>query len=569
MTKGAGKRTFPRNKLNLDFDLILKGEYVPAVITDFSLYGMGILVKGKSDLNTQILDLKIHTIDVNAIGKIVWKQEMFAGLKVGVQCVGPVEGRLRSYCFADLVVGIYRSSKTGVLMIETGQWSRKIFFKDGEMVYATSDIEEEQLGSMLLSSGRISLHQYQSSLARARETGKSQGTLLVEMRYLTPPELVAAVHQRVETVIMNLSGVEDAKFSFREEALPRGEIVMMKLNSAELLYRGSKRIVRPNMVRNTYLTPGALLNPSVEKMSVLHRLSLDEHDRQILSLVQENTTLGEVLSRSPLKQEETIRTMFALINARVIDITEEMQHRGDAVDMKEEAAAPVSGQPTEQEVIDKIERLYEGHRKLSYHGVLGLQQQSVTPAELKRAYHAMAKEYHPDRYLHITSPAVREKLNSLFVSINEAYRELSKYSGTNRVGPDPQIRPQESPEDKSRNLAETKYREGKEHLAAGDLDEAMTLLGQAVYLCESEPDYHFFYGVALYRKKKIKEAEASIRKALHLSPHRAEYIAELGYIYLKLGFRARARNAFEKALKLDPSNSRASDGLRRTEEMQS
>jgi len=66
----------------------------------------------------------------------------------------------------------------------------------------------------------------------------------------------------------------------------------------------------------------------------------------------------------------------------------------------------------------------------------------------------------------------------------------------------------------------------------------MTLLGQAVYLCESEPDYHFFYGVALYRKKKIKEAEASIRKALHLSPHRAEYIAELGYIYLKLGFRA-------------------------------
>jgi tetratricopeptide (TPR) repeat protein len=164
---------------------------------------------------------------------------------------------------------------------------------------------------------------------------------------------------------------------------------------------------------------------------------------------------------------------------------------------------------------------------------------------------------------------VRQKLNSTFISLNEAYRELSNQSGTNRAKPDLQVPPQESPADRGRSLAKTRHREGKERLAAGDLDEAVTLLGQAVYLCESEPDYHFFYGMALFQKKKIKDAEVAIRKAANLSPHNAPYIAELGHIYLKLGFRARARSAFERALKLDPSNSRASDGLRQTEEMQS
>ena len=567
--KGHGKRTFPRKKLNLDFDLNLTGEYVPAVITDFSLCGMGILLKGRSDLSARTLSLKISSLDVNATGRVVWQQEIFSGIKVGVRCIGPIAGRLRSYSFADLVIGVFRSGMTGVLTVETGQWSRKVFFKHGEMVYAASDVEDEQLGSMLLSSGRLSRQQYESSLDVARETGKSHGTVLVEMRYLTPPELVAAVHQRVEAIIMNLCGVEDAEFSFREESLPGAEIIVLKLNSAELLYRGSKRIARPDMVRSIHLTPGVLLNPSVEGESLIPRLSLNEHEKKILSAVKENTTLGEVLSRSSLKQDEALRTMSALINARVIDIAEEMQPQGDALDMKAEAVDPAGGQPTEQEVIDKIERLYERYGKFGYHGLLGLQQGSATPAELKRAYHAMVKEFHPDRYLHITNPAVREKLNSIFVSLNEAYRELSKPGGTTRSEPELQGRPQESPEDRGRNLAKTRYREGKERLAAGDIDEALTLLGQAVYLCESEPDYHFFYGMALFQKKKIKDAEVAIRKAANLSPHNAPYIAELGHIYLKLGFRARARSAFERALKLDPSNSRASDGLRQTEEMQS
>jgi len=567
--KGHGKRTFPRKKLNLAFDLILTGEYVPAVITDFSLCGMGILVKGRSDLSDRTLDLNIRSLDVNATGRIVWQQEMFSGIKVGVMCIGPIAGRLRSYSFADLVIGVYRSGKTGALTVKTGQWSREIFFKHGEMVYAASDVEEEQLGSMLLSSGRISLQQYQSSLDFARETGKSHGTVLVERRHLSPSELVAAVQQRVEAIVMNLCAVEDAEFSFREGSLPEAEIIVMKLNSAELLYRGSKRIVRPDMVRNVRLTPGVLLAPAVERESILPRLSLSAQEKQILSVVQEHTTLGEVLSCSSLTEDETLRTMAALINARVIDIAEEVQQRGDAAEMKAEAGSPAGAQPTEQEVIDKIEQLYARNMQLDYYGVLGLQQGSVTPAELKRAYHAMVKEYHPDRYLHISSPSARDKLNSIFVSVNEAYRVLSQHVGTGKAGPEPLSRPNESPEEKRRNLAQTRYREGREHLAAGDLDEAITLLGQAAHLGESEPEYHFFYGAALFRGKKFKEAEAAVRKAVHLSPHKPEYMAELGHIYLKLGFRTRARNTFEKALKLDPSNSRAADGLRQTEKMQS
>ncbi|HYQ48458.1 MAG TPA: DUF4388 domain-containing protein, partial [Thermodesulfovibrionales bacterium] len=366
MMKDTQKRSFPRKKLNLDFDLVLTGEYVPAIITDFSLYGIGLLIKGKSDISSQVLDLKIHDIDLNTTGKVVWKREMFSGLKVGVLCIGPVDGRLRSYCFADLVVGIYRSRKTGVLSVWAEQWTRKVFFKDGEMVFATSDIEDEQLGRMLLSAGRISLQHFQNSLALARQTGKSQGAVLVEMRYLSPPELIKAVHQQVETIIMNLCSVEDAQFSFREEALPGSEIVIMKLNSAHLLYQGSKRAERKERVRNKLLTPGSFMSPSVGKGDMLRRLSLNDHDSEILSLVQKNTTLSEVLSRSPLGREETIMTLQALINTHLIDFEEEILPPEDAPPVYEEQKAPDVQRTMDQAVIDKIDKLYDEHMKLGY-----------------------------------------------------------------------------------------------------------------------------------------------------------------------------------------------------------
>jgi len=50
------------------------------------------------------------------------------------------------------------------------------------MVFSSSDHEQEQLGAMLLVSGKKASQQYQDTLTIAEETGKSHGAMLVEMR---------------------------------------------------------------------------------------------------------------------------------------------------------------------------------------------------------------------------------------------------------------------------------------------------------------------------------------------------------------------------------------------------
>ncbi len=558
----VNKRSFPRRKLDLAFDLVINGEVVPAVVTDYSPSGMAILIKGRSDLNAQVLDLRVGDLSLNATGKVVWKREMFSGIKVGAVRMGPLEGMLHHYAFSDLLLGIQRTRKTGILHIETAQSLKKIYFRDGEVVFS-SDQEQEQLGAMLLASGRISARQYQSVQSLALETGKSEGAVLVEMRYLTPQKLVQAVHLSVESVIMNVSTIEDATFLFREEALPRSEIVMLKLNTNDLLYRASKKAERIDTFRNRYLHNHTTVSLSSETRGILDRLVLEPQDREILSLINGKTSLQEILSASALNEEDTLRSIHALYSAQLLEV---MAERAPEEKPQERDAAP-EGRTVDPLLYGKIDKLYREHKTLGYQGVLGLLP-GATSAEIKHAYHAMAKEYHPDRYLLAPSEELREKLNVIFAYINEAYRELSRSGVVVQPQPQASASPVRSPGTNSKTMAQGKYRQGRQSLSDQDDENAMTYFGQAVYLDDSVPDYHYYYGIALLRNKKIKEAEASIRRALNLSPYNADYFAELGHIYLKLGFMTRAKNTFDKALKIDPSHARAAEGMKNIQALQ-
>jgi hypothetical protein len=43
----------------------------------------------------------------------------------------------------------------------------------------------------------------------------------------------------------------------------------------------------------------------------------------------------------------------------------------------------------------------------------------------------------------------------------------------------------------------------------------------------------------------------------------AQYLAELGFVYLELGFKRSAQGFFERSLKVSPDNGKALEGLKR------
>jgi hypothetical protein len=148
----------------------------------------------------------------------------------------------------------------------------------------------------------------------------------------------------------------------------------------------------------------------------------------------------EIASISPLGEDETLRCVYALVSAGVVELVSrtlpptsrlhvpaarEAPVPAPAPDAKKKEtpeAAETSGQ--EKEILGDIAAKHASLETADYYQLLEVSP-GASDEEIKKGYYAMAKKYHPDRH-HL--PHLREVqglLEELFAKVTVAYQELS------------------------------------------------------------------------------------------------------------------------------------------------
>jgi curved DNA-binding protein CbpA len=554
------KRRFRRYKRGSNFELSVGGSSFKAEIVDYSADGLGVLVDDSPSIaEGMIIALNIAEPHVHTNGTIVWLRRTKSGTRAGIKKSEPLEGSLRDYNLADIFIGLQRSGRTGVLEIRSGSILKRVYVKNGDMIFSSSNQDEDRLGDILLREGKINLEQYNRSVEALKETGKRQGTILVELGYLKPGELIWAVRHQVEEIILSLFGLDDGTFEFREAPLIMHEVITLKLSAANLIYRGIKKIKeaeRLQRLRDLFgLSMETQLSFSVNPLDLFQDITLDEVGKEILSYIHGKTAIKDILSLSRLSESEILKTLYALLSTGIVEIIEE---GGDTIDMSADEIFREPEMEIPQEVRERIEDIYSRHDSLGYYGILGIKEWA-TPGEIKNAYYEAAKEFHPDRHFYLESDELKSKLHTIFSFVTEAYTTLSDHEKRRQY--DRQLSYKSTRTLSNEELAEAKFEEGKIELAKYNIGQAAELFAQTAYLNSSSAKHHYYYGLALSKLGKFKEATRAIEKAVKIKPSDADYLAELGFLYLKLGFTERAKGTFQKALRLSPSHRKASEGM--------
>lgn len=228
------------------------------------------------------LNIKIQDPAIEIIGDVRWSHKLVSGVRIGAENTGPIKGHLKNYKLADIIFGLYRMGKTGILHVKQDPVLKKIYIKNGDLIFSASNQEDDRLGRLLLRSGKISPVQYYQSIELSKKTGKKHGTILVELGYITPEELIWAVKHQVEEIILSLFGWEDGEFNFIKGPLPTDEVITLKLSAANLIYRGIKRIGNLAHIKDRHLPVDAILYFSPDPLNLFQDITLDEADRKIL-----------------------------------------------------------------------------------------------------------------------------------------------------------------------------------------------------------------------------------------------------------------------------------------------
>lgn len=554
------KRYFKRYHRETVFKVGIGSKTFNARTFDYSIEGFGAFIEDSPEIKVgDILSLNLTHPNIKTSGKVVWAKKTNGGIQVGISRLGLLYGSLTDFSIADIVLGLQRSGKTGVLHLMNAGVHKSLYVQRGDMIFASSNQPDERLGEFLMSQGIINKEQYDKSVEYMKKTSRRQGSILMELGYINSDTLLWAVKTSVENIILSFFSMREGDFMFKEGPLPKEEVITLKLSAANIIFKGIKKLQGKEMV--ALMLPPDAIKPglSTDPLDLFQDIDLEEPDRHIMTLVDGKRTVKEIINSSGIEEFSAMKSIFGLISTRLVHIDAEEPSIMEPEEMPDESAIrdAVGQKAQADELIDEIDMLHLKIRGMNYYDILGIGKTAAS-SDIKKSYYSMARKYHPDRHYQLPDD-MKDKLNVIFTQITTAYSTLISSDLRKDYDSKPAAR-QEIVDPVKR--ASDRFRAGKEAMKASDYNEAARLFSEAAYLDSSTAVNHYYYGVSLMKLGKLKEAERAIRRALNSEPFNPDYLAEIGHIYVTLEMPTRARGSFEKAIKLNPAHVRALEGMK-------
>jgi tetratricopeptide (TPR) repeat protein len=374
----------------------------------------------------------------------------------------------------QLIRDIFVGGRTGHLHFTRAKEWRSLRFLKGQILHATSDVEGEHLGDVLVRYGLLT----QDDLERARTVvlaeRKKLGTVLDAMGLMAKGELESSIKLHVREVLFNVTEMPDVKFSFEElgEDTFLEEELQSRVAPGEMILEAARRIQEPAVVTAVLGDIDRVIAPASHPVLGAQKLTLTPTDGFVLSRVDGTLTAREVFHLTPLPAEDTERSLFALLCTGAVEYrapaprprtgaraaAEPVASPGTASHKIPPPSAPAPAPPapppapaaappaaakpapppapkTDPAATEatrranaesrrrEIQELHDGLRTKDHFEILGIPR-SANADEVKDAYFRLARPYHPDAPLDPSLEDLRDKRSIVFIRLGEAYETL-------------------------------------------------------------------------------------------------------------------------------------------------
>ncbi len=346
-----------------------------------------------------------------------------------------IKGELKDFSLAYALLRLQRSTRTGLLRIKSGSSVVEVFIKNGDIIYASSNKEEDRLGDLLLKEEKITFEQYNLANSLYKKRGDRLGRIFVELGYLTPKEVFKAVSHHIEEILLNLLGIDEGSYEFEEGVLPSKELITLHLSASNIIYRGIKRLENVMLVRKVCPLPDAVLDFSSKPLNVFQDIKLDDQDKIIFSYINGAYKLKTILTLSPTYDFDTLKTVCALSTIGLITVKRE----GEAPAAITAERLLKEPEEVSEEFAEYIEEKLDKCDNLGYYEILGVDDKASVE-DIRKAYYDQSEKFHPDRHFSLPAHDLKGKLIKIFQYIANAYETLSDTEKREQYNNNPSIK---------------------------------------------------------------------------------------------------------------------------------
>jgi curved DNA-binding protein CbpA len=514
-----------------------------------------------------------------------------------------MNGQLREHPLVELINEISSEAISGAVRLERGPARAVVYFEAGQITHAASNLRAHRLFECLRRWQPSAAQQLAASAENAPDM-QVAAALFASGTFGRDEVEEMSARQAKEILYTVLLWIEGTwSFDPRVRLVDSPRVV---IDSRPLLVEAARRLPLP-FVASRFEGNNGKLSPVAGSLETVDLLP---EEGFILSRVDVPMSVDELLMISGLPEQDTLRSVYSLTVGGLLHRengpraftagqvasflsvkappTQEAPAPSPAATLKAEDKVEAKASPplvelSPEQALDELFARLKNAR--DFYDVLDIGRRA-DPNEVKRAYHALAKRFHPDRFHGEADKALLARIGSAFAKIAQAYETLkdkqlrAKYDLKVEAGRKQRERASmnrlqkatsqavesdavkdaawEGAADLSASSAETRFQMGLQALNKGNYPAAIQLLGEAALTMPKQPRYRAYYGRALASNEKTRHnAEGEIQAAIALEANNASYRVMLAELYCDLGFVRRAQSELERALAIDPRNEAA------------
>jgi molecular chaperone DnaJ len=454
----------------------------------------------------------------------------------------------------SMLLELDRTRRSGVVRAERGRDKKQVIACNGLLAAAESNQPDEHLANILLNLQLLSKNEFSAAAGLIR-SGKPADEAVLSSAKIDYSTIQTGAREQAIRILASIVAWDACSLHFYAgEDLVRRKI-HLQLSIVDILLLAVRRAAffferRP---AGFNISTGVVA-PNVSPGENHMRLPLDDAESFTYSLIAAPTRIQDLLPLLPTKTAKPEELLLRLLYLGLIRL---------------ESPAPKI--PTSTEPLDSIEThvddLLRNAEAANAYEILGLSTDADNE-EIKAAYHALVKKYHPDKFeSEEFNQELRRKIEALFAHITGAYADLgspetraaydeARHKRESRV--DAALQTRASGDVERERMAETLFRAGQAARLQADFEKAVRFFKECIWLCPNTAPYHHYLGVAQTEIPKFrKDAEQHLLKAIEISKVAPETHLALGKLYLKVNLPRRAEQQFHEVLRWDPDNPEA------------
>ena len=227
-------------------------------------------------------------------------------------------GDLRLFHVGELMALISSMRRDGYLSLFSPHARKTVYFSGGEIVYATSTVEDDRLGEILWRRGFLSLEQLYE-VHDLVTPQKKLGAILVERELITPRQLYEGIKEQVQEIVYSTFHFRKGEFLFVEGKVPVKGRVRLDAGTKEVIMEAIHRMEEMTRLEELFPDRGMLVVPR----PVMVDAKLGESERHVHKLIDGKKTVEAIIAESHLGEYEALKAMAKLRRVGIVDAREQ------------------------------------------------------------------------------------------------------------------------------------------------------------------------------------------------------------------------------------------------------